>query len=194
MQPDLWAQFAHDPRDPAHGSLRASDLDRDLVRGVLVAAYADGRLDRAEFDERSDTVGAARTLGELPAIVADLVATATASTPGGGGLVVPPQGLAAQARRRYESDRREAVAGFLGPSLICVVIWALTTGLSGFFWPGFVIAGTAINLIRLLVRRQDVIDQHARQIGKLQLRALEKQQRRELDRPADPDPDPEEPT
>ena len=191
MQADLWGQFAQDPRDPAHAALRASDHDRDLVRGVLSDAYADGRLDRAEFDERSDAVGGARTLGELPAIVHDLVAT-TAPALAGAGLVVRPEELVPQAVRRYESDRREALAGFLGPSLICVVIWALTMGPDGFFWPGFVIAGTAINLIQVLVRRQDIIDQHARRLEKKQLRAIEKQQKqqkqqRELKRPETPD-------
>ena len=40
---------------------------------VLAEAFADGRLDRQEFDERSDAVGAIRTLGELPGVIADLV-------------------------------------------------------------------------------------------------------------------------
>ena len=59
---DLWASLAHDPRDPAFAGLRASDQDREVVRAVLTSAYADGRLDRDEFDERSETVTAARTL------------------------------------------------------------------------------------------------------------------------------------
>ena len=193
MQADLWGQFAHDPRDLAHATLRASDHDRDLVRGVLSAAYADGRLDRAEFDERSDVVGTARTLGELPGIVDDLVAVTASPALAGGGLALRPEALAAQAVRRYESDRREALAGLLGPSLICVVIWALTSGFGGFFWPGFVIAGTGIHLIRTLVRRQDIIDEHARRLEKKQLRAIEKQQPRAPERPGTDAPDPEDP-
>lgn len=66
---DLWGAFALDPRDPSNGGLRASDQDREVVRGLLATAYADGRLDREEFDERSDRVAAARLLGDLPAIV-----------------------------------------------------------------------------------------------------------------------------
>jgi len=193
VQADLWGQFAHDPRDLAHATLRASDHDRDLVRGVLSAAYADGRLDRAEFDERSDVVGTARTLGELPGIVDDLVAVTASPALAGGGLALRPEALAAQAVRRYESDRREALAGLLGPSLICVVIWALTSGFGGFFWPGFVIAGTGIHLIRTLVRRQDIIDEHARRLEKKQLRAIEKQQPRAPERPGTDAPDPEDP-
>ena len=70
---DLWASFQHDPRDPAVAPLRASDADRDVVHGVLAEAFADGRLDREEYDERSAAVLAARTLGELPPLVSDLV-------------------------------------------------------------------------------------------------------------------------
>ena len=70
---DLWASFQHDPRDPAVAPLRASDADRDVVHRVLADAFADGRLDREEYDERSATVLAARTLGELPPLVSDLV-------------------------------------------------------------------------------------------------------------------------
>ncbi|MDP2772050.1 MAG: DUF1707 domain-containing protein, partial [Nocardioides sp.] len=131
---DPWGAFALDPRDPAHTHLRASDQDREIVHGLLAAAYADGRLDREELDERSDRVAAARVLGDLPPIVSDLAPTSRA-------LVADRTGLAAQAQRRYESDRREALLGFLGPSLICVVVWAIVM-YGEFFWPGFVIAGT----------------------------------------------------
>ena len=70
---DLWASFQHDPRDPAVAPLRASDADRDVVHGLLTEAFADGRLDRDEYDERSTATLQARTLGELPPLVADLV-------------------------------------------------------------------------------------------------------------------------
>lgn len=196
MQADIWDTFAHDPREPAYAPLRASDHDRELVRGVLSAAYADGRLNREEFDERSDATADARTLGELPMIVHDLVATpaapAVAGVLAGAGLVVGPEALEAQAVKRYESDRREAIAAFLGPSLICVVIWSIVM-FGGFFWPGFVIAGTGINLIQTLVRRQDIIAQHARRLEKKQLRALEKQQKRELEGPGPDTSEPEAP-
>ena len=69
----LWSSFDHDPRLPANAPLRAADRDRDLIRAALATAYAEGRLDRDEFDERSEQVTSARTLGELPPIVADLV-------------------------------------------------------------------------------------------------------------------------
>ncbi|WP_338087731.1 DUF1707 domain-containing protein [Nocardioides lijunqiniae] len=169
---ELWAALAHDPRDPAYAGLRASDQDREVVRSLLTTAYADGRLDRAEFDERSESVTSARTLGELPPIVADLVAPGSAS--GSGAVVRPPStDLVAQATRKYDADRREALAGFLVPSVICLVIWSVVM-FGGFFWPAFVILGTGVNLVQTLVRRQDIVDQHVRR--------LEKKRDKELDR------------
>jgi hypothetical protein len=54
--------------------MRASDADRDRVLDVLCTAAVEGRLTPAEFDERLGDALAARTLGELAALTADLVA------------------------------------------------------------------------------------------------------------------------
>ncbi len=69
---------------PSSPELRASDADRDQVIELLRAAVADGRLDQAEFDERLDAALAARTIGALAPLTADLVAA-----PGGGTLTLP---------------------------------------------------------------------------------------------------------
>jgi Domain of unknown function (DUF1707)/Cell wall-active antibiotics response 4TMS YvqF len=55
--------------------LRASDADRDRVISVLSDAAADGRLTHEEFSERLSTACAAKTLGELAGLTADLAAT-----------------------------------------------------------------------------------------------------------------------
>ena len=47
---DVWSAFTRDPRLTEHAALRASDADREVVHQVLTEAYADGRLDRDEFD------------------------------------------------------------------------------------------------------------------------------------------------
>lgn len=60
----------------------ASAADRDRALDLLKAAYGEGRLDKEEFDLRSDRVMAARHYGELAPIVADL--------PGGGAFAPPP--------------------------------------------------------------------------------------------------------
>jgi hypothetical protein len=63
------------PADPPSSSvLRASDADRDRIIELLRAALADGRLDATEFDERMGAALAARTIGELAPLTADLIA------------------------------------------------------------------------------------------------------------------------
>jgi len=53
-------------------ALRASDRDRDEMLVRLHTAFAEGRLNEPELDERIDLVLAARTHGELGAVAADL--------------------------------------------------------------------------------------------------------------------------
>lgn len=52
--------------------LRASDADRERVVALLRDAYGDGRLTPDEHAERVEGAYAARTLGELSALTADL--------------------------------------------------------------------------------------------------------------------------
>jgi hypothetical protein len=55
-----------------NGSLRASDADRERFAGRLRDHAVAGRLTTEELDQRSGQVLAARTLGELDALLADL--------------------------------------------------------------------------------------------------------------------------
>jgi Domain of unknown function (DUF1707) len=55
-----------------NGSLRASDADRERVAGRLRDHAVAGRLTTEELDERSGQAFAARTLGELDTLLADL--------------------------------------------------------------------------------------------------------------------------
>jgi Domain of unknown function (DUF1707) len=170
---DLWGSFSHDPRLGANAALRATDADRDVVHRVLTDAYADGRLDREEFDSRTAQAAAARTLGELPPLLADLVAPA--SVPSGGVLPVSAAALRQRAVAKYRADRRDALLGFLAPSLICMFIWFALTP-DSFFWPGFVIAGTGISFLSMLIRRENIIEDNVRRLEKKQA----KEQAREL--------------
>lgn len=52
--------------------LRASDAERDRAIEILASAAADGRLTLEEYSERSGAVLAARTLGELARLTADV--------------------------------------------------------------------------------------------------------------------------
>jgi hypothetical protein len=54
------------------GSLRCSDSDREQVAERLRQAMAEGRLSEDEFEQRLQALVAARTYGELDALLADL--------------------------------------------------------------------------------------------------------------------------
>ena len=61
-------------------SLRASDADREQVAERLRQAAAEGRLNADELEGRLQTLFAARTYGELDALLADLPAARSVST------------------------------------------------------------------------------------------------------------------
>ncbi len=144
------------------------------MQQALTEAYADGRLDREEFDERSEQAIRSRTLGELSPIVADLVPTKVTAVSGNRLVDATPAELHQRAVEQYKSDRREAVFGFLFATLICTVIWLLTTAPS-FPWPAFVALGTGINVVKTVSRKQEIIAGNERK--------LEKKRAKELGRP-----------
>ena len=61
--------------------MRVSDADRSLVQDRLRHAHDVGQLDLHEFDERVRAVWAARTRGELGAVLADLPVPAPVPQP-----------------------------------------------------------------------------------------------------------------
>lgn len=63
----------------AGGHLRASDADRDQVATVLDTAFAEGRLDRDQYDERLDSLLRAKTFDDLVGLTRDLVVVASPS-------------------------------------------------------------------------------------------------------------------
>ena len=164
----MWSQFDHDPRNPANTTMRASDRDRAVIETVLADAFAEGRLTRTEYDERTDAALGSRTLGELVPLVEDLP------------VARPPRSsIPEAAQRAYVQERRQAVWGFLSASLICWVIW-VATGFDGdgfdpsFPWPLFVMLGTGLNAGRVAFQKQDMIEEETRR--------LEKKERKELRR------------
>ncbi|KQT94552.1 hypothetical protein ASG49_06755 [Marmoricola sp. Leaf446] len=163
----VWQRFGHDPRVPEHQHLRASDRDRDVVTDVLSEAFADGRLDREELDERQDRLRAGRTLGDLTPLVADLVSDAVPAVPGGGAV----EGrFRADAEAAYRQRVVGAMTSFLIPTLICWAVWFFAGG--GFPWPLFVTLGTAMGPIGVLANGRE------RQVGQIE-RQLEEKARRE---------------
>jgi hypothetical protein len=174
---EFWASFSRDPRDAQVQSMRASDLDRGVVQQALTEAYADGRLDREEFDERTEQATGSRTLGELVPLVGDLVSPTTVVATGTG-LAATDQDLHQRAVEKYASDRREAVFGFLFATIICTVIWLLTTA-PDVPWPIFVALGTGFNVAKTVSRKNEIIANHERR--------LEKKRAKELGQPSPPD-------
>jgi hypothetical protein len=77
---------------PHAPGMRVSDQERDATVQRLQVAFAEGRLDDAEFDERMRSALAARTYGDLDALLTDLPGAAGSApapprpvaTPGGG--------------------------------------------------------------------------------------------------------------
>jgi hypothetical protein len=59
-------------RPDQRSALRIGDAERDDAIARLSEHYAAGRLDKQEFDERSDAVWTAKTYADLAAIFADL--------------------------------------------------------------------------------------------------------------------------
>jgi Domain of unknown function (DUF1707) len=176
-----WGRFTVDPRRPEAAGLRASDRDRDVVLEVLTEGYADGRLTREEYDERATATSSAKTLGDLPAMIRDLVpdrpvARVTRSD---------AEDLHRQAVERWAAQRRQAFTAFLLPTVICWAIW-LMAGLGdhaagshiGFPWPAFVTLGTGAGLARVLGNKRQLIAQHERRLAKRQRRELERDARR----------------
>lgn len=158
-----WEQFAHDPR--RNPDLRASTADRSVACDFLAEAYADGRLDREEFDERTDTANTAKTLGELPPLLSDLApdvdSRKSALAELDSDIPLTREEIDAAAVEHYKTQRRNALLGIVaGPVGICVAIWAFTSIISGsviWFWPLFVILGTGLGSISVFARRNEII-------------------------------------
>jgi len=53
-------------------AVRASDTERDQAAEILRVAYAEGRLTRAELDERTGAAYAAKTRADLSGLTSDL--------------------------------------------------------------------------------------------------------------------------
>jgi hypothetical protein len=184
---EVWASFPHDPRDPAVAGLRASDADRNVIHNVLTEGFADGRLDREEYDERTAALMQARTLGQLPPLVIDLVpdqpllpAKLPLSTATGADIQ-------RRAEEKWHRDRREALLGFLGPTVITWAIWVainLDGGISfrdDFPWPLIVMAVTFLNFVRVLASKSEIVSSEVRRLERKRAKEIEAQNKKQLD-------------
>lgn len=128
--------------------IRASDADRDRAIAALREHLAAGRLTIEEFDERMDKAFAAKTLGELDSLMADLPEIGPGQLPdapvgrsaAGPPLTRRPPGSVEAGRGRLGPGRRSAGGAWLAISLLLFVIW-LASGASGlwFLWVALVL-------------------------------------------------------
>ncbi len=118
--------------------LRAADADRQRVVDLLQRHFVDGRLSSDELGERLARARAARTFGELDALVGDLPAAA-APEPNTIGV-----GEAPAAAPDDKSLRTHAIVYALVMAFL-VVIW-LVTSPGGYFWPVWPMVGWGFGL------------------------------------------------
>ena len=118
------------PLPPDPQDVLASDAERHDHAELLGRHAAEGRLTADELSERLDRVYAARTRGELAAIVADLPPPQPSR----------PAGEVAPERREF----RAHLASFVAVNLLLIAIWALTG--AGYFWPIWPILGWGIGI------------------------------------------------
>jgi Domain of unknown function (DUF1707) len=118
-----------------YASMRASDEDRWRVQAHLNEAFAEGRLNQQEWDERVTALGSARTYGDLDMLTADL--------PRPNLLAVPhPPAMFPQHQTDRPGEQGDGMAragqlmGYVGLSLaiagvlvfLAVALWAARAG------------------------------------------------------------------
>ncbi len=158
------------PIDPDR--VRAGNVDRERVVQRLNDAFAEGRLDVHELDERVAAAYAAKTVGELQPLLADLPSgsrkawrPAEAST-----APAPAPYLAAPARSKGGVARTALRAHFrawLTVVLINVVIWAVVCIGSGelvYFWPIWVAGPWGAVLLAQAITTRGLDGPHRREL------------------------------
>lgn len=113
----------------------ASHADRERAVDVLRAGYGEGRLEKGEFDLRVGRAYAARTVGELALLVADLPA----------GPVPHPAPVMAVPQTFMPVPRPKTNGKAIG-AVICGVLCLPTTGLTGL--PAVILGHAARSEIR----------------------------------------------
>ncbi|MFJ7176878.1 DUF1707 and DUF4190 domain-containing protein [Streptomyces massasporeus] len=104
---------------PGASSMLASHADRERAVDVLRAGYGEGRMERDEFEKRVGRAYAARTVGELALLVADLP---QGPLPQPASVVPVPASFMPVPRAR--TNGKAVAAGVCG--LLCVPTMGLT--------------------------------------------------------------------
>ena len=137
---------APEPRPLEPNAMRAGNEDREKVVAHLNSAFAEGRLDVGELEERVASAYRAKTMGELVPLTADLPAQYAASP-----VRRPaPQPPARPAGEHHDAARWAPIGAGLAIFLVNVLIWAAVSAGKGdlvYFWPIW----TAIPLVIAVV-------------------------------------------
>jgi hypothetical protein len=109
----------------ANDQIRASDADREVVVTTLREAYAAGRLDLEEFDERTSAAYASKTWGELRKLTADLPAQPPLGMDVTGRPLPPPSALPRYPRSEppQRQRRRHPAATLIPLAVLAVITW-----------------------------------------------------------------------
>ncbi|GAA4191171.1 hypothetical protein GCM10022252_30630 [Streptosporangium oxazolinicum] len=103
---------------PGHAGLRVSDQDRERVVEHVQTAYAEGRFDKAEFDDRLERAMTARVHGDLVPIMNELYGRHPARSvpyPPVAGRVAYGHRVSTGGRGETGAERLGAVASHLLP-------------------------------------------------------------------------------
>ncbi|HKF00048.1 MAG TPA: DUF1707 domain-containing protein [Actinomycetes bacterium] len=133
-----------DPSEPGHPpGVRASDSDRERTVELLRRHQQEGRLTTEEVATRVDSAQAARTVGELDALLADLP---DQPTPPPSPAAASPPAPAAGPRRGQPTRQAfyRTLWTFLVLDLFSIGVWAFTG--AGYFWPIWLILGSSVTI------------------------------------------------
>ncbi len=144
---------------------RVSYQERERAAQELREHFAAGRLTEEELDERVQQAYAARTDGQLQALLSDLPRLPA----------TPQEHKAALAARRRQL--MQETGGGITAFAVCVAIW-LSSGANGQFWPVWVAIVVLIPLIRNVWRLYGPDPQFERVERELEARARRGERRR----------------
>jgi len=130
--------------------LRAGDVDREYVAEQLRNALNEGRLTLTEYDDRLQEAYAARTYGDLKGLLSDLptVTPANRSQVARVSPVLPSESAVSALPEHHGNLTMAYLADEWGDWIklgaLLTLIWVLTSGVHGYYWPIWVIGFTGV--------------------------------------------------